>query len=277
MTEQIATVIGGQGFIGRALASHLRGAGWNCWVPDRTTSWPMSSRSLGRVFYCAGLTADYLSRPADTVEAHVSLLARVLQSDFYESLVYLSSTRLYDGLDSGVAADETMRFSVAPHEPRHLYDLTKLTGECLCYAIGRGRARIARLSCVYDSAEDEDGFLPALLRRISQAPRGATVQVASSPHFARDYVHVSDVVHALMDIAAHASQTTYNVASGENLRNDELAKLVKEKSGRHLRFEMDQQAPSPVQVNMDRFQQEFGWRPARVQERIGPWLSALPG
>lgn len=277
MTQQIATIIGGQGFIGRALASHLCGAGWDCWVPDRTTSWPVSGRSLGLVFYCAGLTADYLSRPADTVEAHVNLLARVLQSDFYESLVYLSSTRLYDGLVSDVAADETLRLSVKPHEPRHLYDLTKLTGESLCYALGRGRARIARLSCVYDSAEDDDGFLPSMLRRVAQAPRGATIQVASSPHFARDYVHVSDVVHALMAIASNASQPTYNVASGENLRNDELANLVKEKSGRLLRFELDQQVPSPVQVSIDRFQQEFGWRPARVQECIGPWLSALPG
>jgi nucleoside-diphosphate-sugar epimerase len=275
VSEKLATVIGGKGFIGGALVSRLREAGWSCWVPDRGVSWPVFNRPLGRVYYCAGLTADYLSRPADTIEAHVCLLARVLQSDSFESLVYLSSTRIYDGIAAGAVADETAFFPVAPHVPRHLYDLTKLTGECLCHALGRGRARIARLSCVYGGHEDKDGFLPSLLRRVAQTPRGETIQLGSSPYFARDYVHVWDVVRALMDIVADPVEATYNVACGENISNEELAQLITDRSGRRIQFEMDQRSPPPVEIDMTRFRKNFGWCPAPVQERVGPWLSAL--
>ena len=275
--EHKATVIGGQGFIGKALVAAFQHEGWDCWVPDRGTQWPQPERDLGHVFYCAGLTADYLARPAATVEAHVGLLSRVLQSPHYQSLVYLSSTRLYDGLPNGSLADENAGFHVMPTHPRHLYDLTKLTGESLCHLMGQGRARIARLACVYDHSPDAEGFLPDLLRKLARTPVGTSLSLASSPHVARDYVHVSDVVRALVGIATQGTQPVYNVASGENLRNLELANQVAQVCNRHIVFESDQMPAQPPQINVRRLQSAFDWRAARVFETIGPWLRALPG
>jgi nucleoside-diphosphate-sugar epimerase len=272
-----ATVIGGQGFIGKALVSALQHKGWDCWVPDRGTQWPQPERDLGHVFYCAGLTADYLARPAATVEAHVGLLSRVLQSPHYQSLVYLSSTRLYDGLPSGSLADENTGFQVMPAHPRHLYDLTKLTGENLCHLMGQGRARIARLACVYDQTPDAEGFLPELLRKLARTPAGTTLSLTSSPHVARDYVHVSDVVRALVDIATQGTQPVYNVASGENLRNLELANHIAQVCNRHIVFESDQMQAQPPKIDVRRLQSAFNWRAERVFETIGPWLQTLPG
>jgi len=272
MSRQIATIIGGHGFVGSALARHLSAAGWDCQLPGRDTAWPLKNQPLGHVFYCAGLTGDYLQRAADTVEAHVSLLVRVLQSSTWDSLVYLSSTRLYDGLSAGVGAEETTLLPVAPQVPRHLFDLTKLTGESLCHVMGQGRARVARLASVYDSLDDAQGFLPALLRQVAQAPRGATVTIDSSPRAARDYIHLPDVLGALVDIAQRGTQTVYNVATGENVRNDELAKLVGRLADRTLAFRSDQVPAAPAVVDISRLQHEFGWRPARVENVIGPWL-----
>lgn len=275
--QHVATVIGGQGFIGKALVAALQRKGWDCWVPDRGSPWPQPERDLGHVFYCAGLTADYLARPAATVEAHVGLLSRVLQSPHYQSLVYLSSTRLYDGLPSGSLADENTGFQVMPAHPRHLYDLTKLTGENLCHLMGQGRARIARLACVYDQTPDAEGFLPELLRKLARTPAGTTLSLTSSPHVARDYVHVSDVVRALVDIATQGTQPVYNVASGENLRNLELANHIAQVCNRHIVFESDQMQAQPPKIDVRRLQSAFNWRAARVFETIGPWLRALPG
>lgn len=272
MSRQIATIIGGHGFVGSALARHLSVAGWDCRLPGRDTAWPLKDQPLGHVFYCAGLTGDYLQRAADTVEAHVSLLVRVLQSSSWDSLVYLSSTRLYDGLSAGVRAEESTLLPVAPQVPRHLFDLTKLTGESLCHVLGQGRARVARLASVYDSPDDAQGFLPALLRQVAQAPRGATVTIDSSPQAARDYIHLPDVLRALVDIAQRGTQSVYNVATGENVRNDELAQLVGRLAGRTLAFRSDQVPAAPAVVDISRLQHEFGWRPARVETVIGPWL-----
>jgi nucleoside-diphosphate-sugar epimerase len=272
-----ATVIGGQGFIGRALIADLQLKGWECWVPDRGIQWPQPQRDLGHVFYCAGLTADYLARPVDTVEAHISLLSRVLKSPNYQSLVYLSSTRLYDGLPTGSLADENADFHVNPFHSRHLYDLTKLTGESLCYHMGQGRARIARLSCVYDHTPDAEGFLPELLRALARSSAGATISLASSPHFARDYVYVRDVVQALVGIATKGTQLVYNVASGETLHNFELANEVAKICNRNFVFEYDQIQAEPARIDVRRLQSLLDWRPESVFKTIGPWLRALPG
>ena len=271
-----ATVIGGRGFIGRALVHHLRETGWQCWVPERDCSWPVQERELGHVFYCAGLTADFLQRPVDAVEAHVSLLSRVLQSPSYTSLIYLSSTRLYDGLAAGTLAHESDLLSVAPSNPRHFYDLTKLTGESICHVMGQGRARIARLSCVYDLGNAVGGFLPTLLDQVAQLPPGGVLTVESSPGRARDYVFIGDVLRALVAMALGGEHTTYNVASGCNLRNEELAQWISRESGRQLRFTTDERAPAPPAIDTSLLRQEFGWEAASVLTQIRPFLASLP-
>lgn len=275
-SRSIATLIGGHGFVGSALQRHLCAAGWDCRIPGRDTPWPVMDQELGHIFYCAGLTGDYLQRAADTVEAHVSLLVRVLQSSRWESLVYLSSTRLYDGLPAGALAQETALLPVAPHVPRHLFDLTKLTGESLCHVLGDGRARVARLASVYDSVGDASGFLPGLLRQVALVQRGGTVPVDSSPRAARDYIHMPDVLRALVDIAQRGTQTVYNVASGENISNDVLGQFVARQTGRTLAF-IGSGSPSaePAVVDIRRLQEEFGWRPARLEAVITPWLEQM--
>lgn len=275
LSSRQATIIGGNGFIGSALVRQLSQDGWICWVAERDVQWPQTTRPLGHVFYCAGLTADYYHRPAQTVEAHVGLLARVLQSDDYSSLVYLSSTRLYDGMAAGTVATEEASLCVNPQQPRHFYDLTKLTGESLCLALGQGKARVARLACVYNNAQDGSGFLPSLLAQIAQTPRGGTVTVSSSPHYARDYVHLSDVIRALVDIATCGTEITYNVASGVNLLNAELAALVEQHTGRRIHFTLDQDVAAPAPVSVARLHNAFGWCPQTVAQTLRTWFKNL--
>ncbi|MBY0464026.1 MAG: NAD(P)-dependent oxidoreductase, partial [Burkholderiales bacterium] len=270
-----ATVVGGKGFIGQVLVRYLQALGWGVWVPERDHLWPDSERALGHIFYCAGLTADYLQHPERTVEAHVGLLARVLQSTNFTSLVYLSSTRLYDGLPSGTTAQETALLPVAPHIPRHIYDLTKLTGESLCHVLGQGKARVARLSCVYDTTQQAQGFLPDVLRLVQAAERGDTVTLTSSPHFSRDYIHVNDVVRGLVDMAQSAQQVVYNLASGLNLTNAALATLIEQHSGRKVLFAYESTSAEPATVSIDRLTQEWGWRPRSAESVLTPWLNHL--
>lgn len=270
-----ATVVGGRGFIGQVLVEHLHTLGWNVWIPEREHDWPESERDLGHIFYCAGLTADYLQHPERTLEAHVSLLARVLQSTNFTSLVYLSSTRLYDGLPAGTAARETALLPVAPHIPRHIYDLTKLTGESMCHVFGQGKARVARLSCVYDTTPLAQGFLPDMLSLVQSTEPGDTFTLPSSPHFSRDYIHVNDVVRGLMDIAQGAQHVVYNLASGINLTNAALATLIEHHSGRKVRFAYENTSVQPSPVSIDRLTQEWGWRPRSVESVLTPWLGKL--
>lgn len=273
-TQRIATVIGARGVIGSALVRHLQATGWNCRTPARDATWPEMQAPLGVVFYCAGMTADYLAQPAATLEAHVGLLSRVLQSRDYESLVYLSSTRLYDALPPQAIATEDIALAVHSTEPRHLYDITKLAGESLCFALGQGKARVARLACVYDRSGTQ-GFLPQLLDEVQAAPAGSTLRLQSSPHYSRDYVHLSDVVRLLVDIATRGTHAIYNVASSVNVANAELAAWVQQYSGRQMEFASQTRPASPARVDVQRAAAEFQWTPLQAHDMLRSWLTTL--
>jgi len=271
-----ATVIGAAGFIGKHLTPYLRDQGFEVLEAARDTrSW--LGGPMGHVFYCAGLTADFAQRPHDTVQAHVSLLSDVLQRAQFESLVYLSSTRLYDGALVD-AADEATPLALDPRQPRHLFDLSKALGEALCHAAGAGRARVARLSCVYRDAADADGFLPQLLRSVPQAvaqvesgtpPR---LRVDTTPHAARDYVHLDDVLSALLLIATRGTQPLYNVASGRNLSNRELFARLRELSGCEVVAGRHQMARPSPRIDISRMRREFAWRPTCLLDRLANLL-----
>jgi nucleoside-diphosphate-sugar epimerase len=265
-----ATIIGAGGFIGTALHARLQALGWSCTLPDRSASWSPTG-PLGHVFYCAGLTADYALRPVDTVEAHVGLLSRVLASPHWLSLVYLSSTRVYDGQPPQRYDDEEGPFVTDPCNARHLYDLSKLLGENLCHVMGKGKARVARLSCVYRDERDPDGFMGHLMRNVLTTPAGTILSVDSSPDFQRDYVHLDDVVEALLSIALAGRSRVYNVASGINVTNSELAEAVWRSTGVRIKFtRSDIPTPGPV-AQRKRLTGEFGWQPRELIQAVCAW------
>ena len=214
------TVIGASGFIGSRLVAALRARGEEVFAPARGEP-QLLSQDLGKVFYCAGLTGDFMVRPFDTVEAHVGLLTQVLRDGRFSRLVYLSSTRLYDSLgEAGGREDDVLQFDVAA--ARNVYDLSKALGENLCLARSEGRASVARLANVFDWTDDAGGFLSDLLKR---ARRERAIGMASSPQAGRDYIHAGDVIAALLAMQDQDVQGVVNIARGEAISNAELADL----------------------------------------------------
>ncbi len=279
---RVFTVLGAAGFVGQRVVARLQAAGADVFTPVRGDP-AVWSRPLGHVVYAAGLTADYLVRPFDTVEAHVGLLARVLKEAQWESLVYLSSTRLYDSLGA-VDAHEALPLLLDPGQPRHLYDLSKALGESLCHTQGQGRARVARLACVYEGPQDADGFLPSLLRQVMVAGAQAraagapapVVDVNSSPSFERDYVHVSDVVEGLIHIALQGQDTVYNLASGENISNATLFYCLGGRWHCQLRATLPAGGSQAPRIRIDRMRDEFGWQPKGLLTMLDALEGPIP-
>ena len=227
----LSTVVGATGFVGARLVAALQRDGREVYAPRRGDP-ALFERDLGHVYYCAGLTADYLKRPFETVEAHVGLIARLLETGRFDRLIYLSSTRLYDSL-GGDAGAEDGPLMLRPAEPRHLYDLSKGLGESLCLTQSGGRAAVARLSCVFDHAPGAPGFLSEWL---ALAATTRDIRLASSTGYVRDYIHLDDTVTALRAIVDAGAPGVFNVASGENLSNADLA-AVFEARGWRVDFE----------------------------------------
>jgi nucleoside-diphosphate-sugar epimerase len=266
-----ATVVGASGFIGRRLVAHLQATGWDCRAPARHDR-EFVHDDLGTIFYCAGLTADYARRPHDTVRAHVGLLDEILDHAQFDALVYLSSTRLYDSCKASSAQTigEDAALCLDPAHPRHLYDLSKALGESLCRQVSGGRARVARLSCVYAGANDEDGFLAGLLRRLREPRAVPMLAIDSCADAARDYVHVDDVLTALALIATRGTRPVYNVAAGVNVSNAQLFAHLGTLAGCELRALRSDPLPCPATISIERMCGEFDWQPR-------PLLDRLPG
>lgn len=245
----------GSGFIGGQLAEVLKGEDRaDVYAPLRQGGGDIfdeiMERDLGHVFYCIGLTADFRNRPFDTVEAHICLLRRLLERGRFESLTYLSSTRVYEG---ATTTNESAILQVSPGNPEHLYNLSKLMGESLCLASGI-KARVARLSNVFGRGMSPQCFISMLL---TEAVKTGQTSVLTAPQSAKDYVSVADVVRWLPQIAMYGSHSIYNIASGKNTRNAEIALLLEQK-GIAVRFAEDAPEWSFPTIDTNRLVQEFG-------------------
>src|SRR3954463_10632871 len=127
------TILGGSGFIGSALVERLAKIGLSCQAPDRGQK--LTGKKLGDVIYCVGLTADFRTRPLETVEAHVCHLLSILKSCEFQSLVYLSSSRVYRNQE-GIAR-EGDPLTVDSSNPDDLYAISKLMGEAIAMTCGQ--------------------------------------------------------------------------------------------------------------------------------------------
>ena len=257
------TVLGASGVIGRGLVAHLRSAGDEVWAPERGDA-QIFRQPLGHVIYAIGVTADFRTRALDTVQAHVCQVTQLLREADFDSLLYLSSTRVYAGAASG---DEDAALLVRSQDPSDVYNLSKLMGESVCLASGRRAVRIARLSNVVGGDDrDSDNFLPSLWR---EAQTGHIV-LRTSLSSAKDYIHIDDVVALLPSIALQAQEVIYNVASGQQISHGQWVERLVALTGCAVTVLPDAPDIRFVPVNVSRVCAEFGFVPRSAFSAL-PW------
>jgi len=255
----MVTILGSAGFIGSAILASMRRAGEEVFAPLRQDP-AIFERDLGNVIYAIGLTADFRSRPFDTVKAHVSVLADLLERASFRSLTYLSSTRVYSGLE---AALPHLPISVEPSNPSHLYNLTKLSGECLCLHCGHPATRVVRLSNVVGvSPVESNNFIDSLVR---EAMTGR-VTVDTAPDSSKDYIHLEDVVECLTKISREGKSRIYNLASGTNLTNLDWTNSLQALRDCQVTYKPEAPANSFPVISITELQEEFSFRPRSALE-----------
>jgi len=255
----VFTVFGARGFIGSALVHHLRRTGHAVRVAEPDGEW--QKRPLGHVIYAVGLTADFRRRPVELGDAHVGLCSRILKEAGFESFMYLSSARLYQSSSLG---REDAAFIVDPQDSNQVYDLSKLAGESLCLHSGRPGTRVVRLSNVVGAGDRSENFLTEV---IGDSVKGH-VTLRTSGESSKDYVLLDDVVRVLPEIAMRGTQRIYNVASGTQITHREIMERVQGLTNCTWDIDPSAQSLETVPVDIGRVQQEFGFRPTPVLDRI---------
>ena len=235
-------------------------------APQRDTV--LDQRELGHVVYAIGVTSDFRTRPFDTITAHVSRLNEVLRNCRFDSLTYLSSTRVYQGVPVAAGGvdglDETCPLTVDPQRPDDLYNLSKLAGESLALNCGRA-ARVVRLSNVYGVGDDSENFLASIVR---SAVATGSITFGGSATSAKDYVSQDDVIAILPQIALAGSSRIYNVCSGVNTSHAELAQRLSAITGCRIEYAAGAKEIVFPRLSNHRLQAEFGFRPTSVLDHL---------
>ena len=262
----LITVLGASGFIGSALVKRLDEIELEHLSPDRNEK--LAGRKLGNIIYCIGLTADFRSRPFETVEAHVCHLARVLRDYEFESLVYLSSARLYQKQNTPASEEDFLR--VSPSNQGDLYNISKIMGESLALASGK-KTRVVRLSNVYGNDFTSQNFLSSI---IVEALSKGKVTVNNAPDAEKDYISIHDVVDGLIKISGEGKQSLYNLASGVNVSNQILLRKISDLTGCEISFDAAAARISFPPIGIDRIRSEFGFRPRYVLDDLGDLIGS---
>ncbi len=264
------TVLGARGFIGSALVAWLESQGHVVHAVTRASLTALLSarRPAGHVIDCIGLTGDFLTRPIDTAEAHVGLVARCLAELSFDSFLLLSSTRVY--MHAGSTQEDAALVS-RPGDPSELYNLTKLAGEALCLADSRAAVRVVRLSNVYGVGMPTETFLGQVLHEGSET---GAVTLHNGPASAKDYVSLTAVVRLLPAIAVQARARVYNLAAGCNTSHGTIAALLHELAGWTITFAPAAPTICFPPIDTTRLDAEFGPTLSKLSAEL-PTLLAL--
>lgn len=261
------TIFGGRGFIGAHLCKYLEKDSLPYQIVGRRD--PLPKGNLGNIFYCAGITADFRSRPFETMGAHISTLSNVLEHGQYDTFLYLSSARMYRNAS---LTTEDVKFTIDPNSPEDFVDVSKLAGESLCLSIDNNKIRILRLSNVFGYDFLSQNFLTEIIK---SALIDRKIHLLSSLDSSKDYVDVDSVVNIMVRIAESGQNRIYNVSSGYNVSHEEIVLLLRDLTGCSLT--VADNAPSVIcpTVNNDRIRQEFNYRPARLTDKLEDLVNAF--
>jgi nucleoside-diphosphate-sugar epimerase len=249
------TIFGGAGFIGTRLAEHLNALGYDVRRVGRD-NWPDAGEALGHVLFTIGMTAQFRGRPFETVETQTLRAYEALRRYRFDSFLYLSSTRVYQGAQG---TSEDTPIIARPATADAIYNLTKATAECLCLSLEDPSVRVVRLSNVIGPENDSELFVSAVMR---EAASTGKVLFRSAPQSAKDYIHVADVAEVLTQIALSGRERLYNVAFGENVSNLAISQALSA-CGVKVAFQDNAPEISFPEIDIARLMREFP-RPKRA-------------
>ncbi|CAM5660960.1 NAD-dependent epimerase/dehydratase family protein OS=Streptomyces alboniger OX=132473 GN=CP975_02880 PE=4 SV=1 [Streptomyces alboniger] len=255
-----AVVTGAAGFIGSHLVEALRRGGTNVVGIDRKPSWatgeiPPSAelgslhsiradlvsadlsvclKNAATVFHLAALPGVRPSWTQFPEYLHCNVLAtqRLMDACVHAGVprvVMASSSSVYGGAEGTMNEDDLPR-------PLSPYGVTKLAAERLALAFAARRDAALSVSAlrfftVYGPGQRPDMFIGRVIRATLE---NKPIDVYGDGTQIRDFVHVSDIVRALMLAATPPEQgsSVLNIGTGQAVSMNEVLALTGELTGR---------------------------------------------
>jgi nucleoside-diphosphate-sugar epimerase len=267
-------VTGASGFLGRRLADRLTSLGHQVHALSRATGFDVRRDEfppgpVDHVFHLAARTgvAEAWDDPLGFFESNALGAVRVLDQCRRRglSLCYLSS--FLRGSDGDAAAKETD--AIKPDNP---YAFSKYVGEQACVFYGSHfgvRTVTLRPANIYGPGQAQSFLIPHVIAQLLDDASPEILVQDLAPR--RDYIHVDDVVDAMLLSMTAPAGSIFNLGSGTAYSVEEIIRCSCEVAGRHKPYRsIGQPRPHEIaQARMDATaaREILGWRPAVSLER----------
>jgi len=267
-----ALVSGGAGFVGRHFVRRLKADGWqvdafDVDTPDLRTVWRQDARDFfardvrryDLVIHCAAVVGGRAKIDGDPLAVAVNL---AIDSDMFRwalrtrpgRVVYFSSSAVYPvWLQTADRRERLYEELVLPASknlagvPDQVYGWAKLTGERLaCLAVAEGlRVHTFRPFSGYGEDQSLDYPFPSFAERARR--RADPFEVWGDGEQVRDWIHIDDVVGAVMAAIELDIPGPVNLGSGQPTTFNELAAMFCREAGYQPELKHLPAAPTGVQ------------------------------
>lgn len=259
-------MFGSEGFVGKCLVAHLLESGHQVALAGREEVLS-HKKPLGHVIYCIGVTGtDFLTQQFNVARAHVSIVAEVLEKCTFDSLLYLSSARMYEGLET---THESATFTATTQSISDFYNLSKLFGESIVLNCGVENTRVARVAYAVNMDEQSTNLIAIKAREAL----GGRVVFSAHQDSEKDYVLLDDIVSILPQISISGKERIYNVAAGINISTRQFAEILQETTGCTVEYRDEEPIRKPKIIDVSRIQNEFGFQATSVLDYARMMLS----
>lgn len=269
-----ALVTGSAGFVGRHLVGHLVAAGWDVDMVDIANPFPHnldvrrffaeSEKVYDAAFHCAAVVGGRATIDGSPLDLSVNLaldqaaIAWAVRTR-PRHFVYFSSSAAYPvWLQQGPSKDpahlnlrrlvETDIDPMLPELPDAIYGWIKVTGERLCALAAAEGVKCHVFRPFSGFAEDqnpEEYPFPAFIRRALRKDR--PFEIWGTGDQQRDWIHVDDIVQAVMVAVDNDLPGPYNLCTGVGTSFNTLADMVTAAVGYRPLYDRKPAAPTGVQ------------------------------
>ena len=254
------SIIGSNGFIGSNLVKRFDEESIDYVIPDiEDTSF--LTKNLGDIVYTLGVS-DFKKKPYRTVDAHVTILRKILENGKFDSFLYFSSGRIYN---NGKTSFEDDAVTVNSSNIDDLYNISKLLGESLCVCSRRENIRIVRPSNVTGNNFTSNLFIPSIIK---EAIENKKIVLHSSLDSEKDYVYIDDLIKLIPKIALKGKEKIYNIAYGENTKTKPIVDIISRITECTVEIAPDAKKFSFPQISIERIKNEFNFKPTSITTKL---------
>jgi|HubBroStandDraft_1064217.scaffolds.fasta_scaffold73752_1 UDP-glucose 4-epimerase len=295
-SSPICVVFGGSGFLGQRLCQSLivsgfsvrsvsrtgrpRGASmpwWSAveWVSADLGAETSSPAMLGAdiIFHLASSTYPSTSNSDPVFDLQSNLVGTVRMlakaTDYgVRRVIFISSGGTVYGVPRVNPIPETH-----PTDPICSYGIQKLTIEKYLYLhhiLNRLNSVVLRVSNIYGELQSLDRPLGAVSHFTQRAVHQEPIEIWGDGTIRRDYIHVDDVVDALMKSVSYTgNEHLFNIGSGLSISLNQLVDLIEERLQREVvvNYKPARSFDVPENVlDISRAERELGWKPGMSLE-----------